>query len=204
MTPDTLQAISSAKGVPISEAKPPGMSELMALLSREVGRTGNGKSTRVYKAPQWTMAECAQACVGMNQRHFYALRYSYAGDESVYSMLRLWLWEWSLEQREHENAREEKWPRIVPTVNGHQKLKMMPLVEAALSEEFHGGRIALGGANYVKPDVFLCATLGLTPMIWGKRVSPIYEAIRTEYVKWLSIGEGGMRRWIRGPTDDAG
>lgn len=221
MTPEILQALTSAKALPLPSeemlstnafddafrreriyriASRDGGAEAIAESERRpVWGTAKGKQTQVRVSAPWTHAECAQACVGMNENFYFALRYSYGADTSKYWPLRSQLSAWSNEQREREG-----WDLTVATVYGHRRY-ITTLIEIFMMDEVYGGhgRIPIRidfpafGFHDTTPEALIRATLGITGSIWRRRVSPIYEAIRHEYMVWLAIGEGWMKPWLR-------
>jgi hypothetical protein len=184
MTPGYLQTLTAARSAPMPIDEPMTVSDLARLIAAERGGTAAGKGTVTFKAPEWTLAECALACGGMEDRHFWALRYSYALDDSVRSRLWATLFEWVLKRRE-----TERWPKTVRTVSGQERKYVDELVLLVLIEERAPWRFAR------KPnDPDLRRTLmAVSEHTWRRNLSPVYEAVRTEYLCWLSIGKGCMR-----------
>jgi hypothetical protein len=221
MGPEFLHALSGAKGLPLPTENVPTSNEFAEAFrkeqiyrvaarrggdeairqaeSRPVWRTAKGKQTQSRTNSAWTHAECAQACIGMDAAYFNALRFSYAADLSKYWPLRARLFEWALERREIEG-----WDEKVPTVYGHNRF-LMPLVEVFMHDEIHGGSgripIRIDFPEFAfydsTPGAIIRANVGLTSSTWKRRVSPIYEAIRQEYLVWLAIGEALMKPWLR-------
>jgi hypothetical protein len=92
MTPEILTALTTAKGTPLDGSKgatPLERAEMAAWLRPGRGgrdgsvRWSSNKGTRSSKRAQWSLAEAALACGGMTDRHYWALRYSFAQDDSV-------------------------------------------------------------------------------------------------------------------------
>lgn len=237
MTPELLQAISGAKGLPmpIESAQPVDaiaqllrderrVRDLIARLRRRgaddpearlalerlestpkpFGTTATGRNTRTSKPLEWTHAECAQACQGLEERYFQALRYTYALDDSVFHSLSTRLWEWALERREVLNERDEqgryvvkserdRWPATVPTLSGKQERYVRDLVDMWMMEVRQPWRFVRRPND---PDLRQ-VIMNVSEAVWRRRLSPIYEAIADEFVCWLAIGAGHMRFRLR-------
>lgn len=198
MTPEILQTLTSAKsvGVPTGATQ----ADLAIMLRNQRAMTADGTASRVMRQAQWTSAECAQACHDLDKRYFYAIRYVYAGDETCYGHLRVWLKDWALEHRERVG-----WPKKVITYYGARSF-IQPLVDAVLTEYVNGGRIPItldfcltpeAGRHYSEPKTVVRAFVGITEATWQRTVSPIYETIYNEFRTWEEIGTGWMKRWLR-------
>lgn len=183
MNPATLHSLSGARSpaMPIDESRT--VDGLERLLSSQRERI-EAMQTRVYTPAEWTLAECGQACGGMPQRHYYALRYSYGLDDSVRSALWGMLMNWATKQAVAEN-----WPETVKTVEGADRRYIADLVKMALLEERAPWYFV---RNSNEPDLRRLL-MNVAEHTWRRHVSKMYEAIRTEYIAWLCIGEGMMR-----------
>jgi hypothetical protein len=191
MNPALLHTISGAKSIPMPIDEPKTIGDLARMLERERANTAAGKSTYVFRAPAWTLAECAQACGGMDNRHFWALRYSYALDDSVRSRLWSALFQWALDRRERE-----RWPVTVRTVEGKDRKFLDDLVLLMLIEERAPWRFVRKPND---PDIKR-TVMGVAEHTWRRNLSPAYEAIRDEYLGWLGSGKHLMRKRLENPA----
>jgi hypothetical protein len=214
VTPELLQTLTAAKGLPMPVEDHQTVDPVVQLMRKErriremlnrlEGRedpeaqaarakllchtqTAHGKQTRSSKSPEWTAAECAQACQGLDNRYFYALRWVNALDDSVFFNLGSALWWWALERREIES-----WPRRVTSADGESLEYLRPLVDMWLIEARVPWRFVRGPAD---PDT-RPIIVNVTQLLWRRRLSPIYEAIADEYRRWERIGHNHMQRWI--------
>jgi len=214
VNPEVLQALTAAKGAPMPNEDGVTVDKLAELFRRErrlrqlVGRlqrsgeigdeqiatmaryfgcAAAGKNTRSTRAPEWSHAECAQACQGLAEKYFHAMRYTYALDDSVFHPLSTWLWEWALWKRE----REPDWPKTVVNLDGQQVRYMRDLVDILMLEL----RVpsAFIRKREAQPDPRM-QLMNVTDRVWSRRLSPVYEAIHAEYLVWLAIAHGHMKR----------
>lgn len=185
MNPASLQALTAAKSLPMPIDEPRTIGDLARMMERERGDTAAGKSTYVYRAPEWTLAECAQACGGMEDRYFWALRYSFAMDDSVRSRLWSRLFQWAMARRELEG-----WQETVRTTEGKERRFLDELVLMMLIEERSPWRFVRSPNT---PDIRR-TLLGVAEHTWRRNLSPVYEAIRDEYITWRDIGRSRMRK----------
>lgn len=163
MTPEVLLSIASAKGLP------------------SIPMPSGGK-------PYWTVAECAMACHGIDAKHYNALRYTYALDDSVRHSLKTRLWEWAAERREVES-----WPSHVVDLDGKKRRYLIELADILMTELRSPARFT-GLPNNLNIRRVM---LNVSEPTWRRKVSPVYEAMLCEYIVWLSIGVGQMRSWLR-------
>lgn len=217
MTPELLQALTSAKGVPMVRDDGHSVDKLAQLFQRErrlrelarrlsgsrevsdgqiramamyFGCPATGKNSHTIRPAAWSHAECAQACQGLDERYFQALRYTYALDDSVFHTLSLSLWEWGLKRREIE-----RWPQRVVTLGGVEARYLRDLVDMWMLEVRAPWRFKRE-TNDPKADLRR-TIMNVSEQVWRRRLSPIYEAIRQEFDVWLAIGIGHMARRLR-------
>lgn len=215
MTPELLQTLTAAKGLPMPEESAVTVDSLALLFKREkrlrdmaerlhaegllpsgsekafaeyFGNTVTGKQSQSMKAPEWTVAECALACQGLDRKFFFAMRYTYALDDSVFYSLATYLWHWALERRE-----QERWPHRVTTLAGLETQYMQTLVDLWLMEVRKPWRFIRRPND---PDLRR-VVMNVSEPVWRRRLSPIYEAIGEEFVCWLAIGASHMRYRLR-------
>lgn len=227
MTPELLMSLTAAKGLPMPNEEGTRVDAIGDLLRREkrlreitrklrergegdvadaleaspqgahFGGTATGKNTRTSKPLEWTHAECAQACRGMDDRYFQALRYTYALDDTSFFPLHRELTEWALEYREvrDDTGRviKHRWPSHVVTQGGENRRFLRELVDMWLLEVRQPWRFIR------KPNAadLRRVIMDVSEPIWRRRLSPVYETIADEFVCWLSIGAAHMRYRLR-------
>lgn len=210
MSPEILQSLTAAHGLPMPNEDAKHIDKLAQLFRRErrlrelvrrLGRTADigdddiavatyfgcaaaGKNTRSTRAPQWSHAECAQAAQGLAEKYWQAMRYVYALDDSVFHTLSLALWEWALEKRERE-----KWPQKVVDLTGAESRYMRDLVDMHMLEVRVPSRFVSLGPEAADIRQIL---MNVTERVWDRRLKPVYAAIGHEFEIWLSIGRGHM------------
>lgn len=221
MSPELLQSLTAAKGLPMPIEEGVHVDHLAELMKREkrlrellhrlkeredpearaaadrlqragnpyFDRTATGRNTKSMKQIEWTHAECAQACQGLGDRYFEAMRYTYALDDSVFHRLHVHLFEWTLARRE----REPSWPTTIVTQDGRSLRFVRDLVDMWLLEVRQPWRF-LRGPN--EPDLRR-VLINVNKTTWQRRVSPVYEAIAEEFVCWLAIAASHMRPRLR-------
>lgn len=195
MNPEMLTALTAAKGVPFE-----GRGATLRELAEQAGwfKPGKGKANgkvrwnlpsgdRSAKAAEWSMAEAAMACQGLDQRYFYALRYQYALDDSVYYPLRRYLFAYAVRQKKRQH-----WPTLIETDDG-EKRYLMTLVEMQLIEIRVPWRFV---RNDSKQPGINRSIMHVSKNTWARRLEPIYETLGGEYRRWLSVGVAHMRRWL--------
>lgn len=219
MTPELLQTLTAAKGLPMPNEAAVTVDSLTTMFRNEkrlremarklhqggvlpsdsdrafadyFGNTVTGRQTRSMKPVEWTIAECAQACQGLDDRYFYALRYTYALDDSVFHRLGTHLWEWSLEYRDQMHPRD-RWPKTVATLGGVSVRFLRDMVDLWLMEVRQPWRFVRRPND---PDLRR-VVMNVSEVVWRRRLSPIYETIASEFVCWLSIGAAHMQMRLR-------
>ncbi len=202
MNPEVLTSLTAAKGAPMDGkgATARELAEQARWFRPGVGlkdgrvRWGGAKSTHSSKKAEWTLAECAMACRGLDNRYFLALRFSYALDD-----LALWPLRAALLQFANRQKNLEDWPDTVPTVFGTRPF-LEGLVDMTLVEDRQPWRFqqAAGNGKTVPMGQIL---MGVERHNWTRKLQPIYEIIGQEYRIWLSVGAGHMRKWLgEGPS----
>lgn len=197
MNPETLVALTSAKGVPFDGkgATPRELAEQARWFKPGVGKDPLGtmrwnlpRGDRSTVPREWTMAEAAMACKDLEQRYFFALRYQFALDDSTYHFLRAELHKFALAQ-----MRKHKWHSTVATHDGERRYLLM-LVEMQLVEIRQPWR-------FIRLDSKapgMCRIIMNVPEhTWRRVLQPIYTVIGTEYQRWVSVGTGHMRKWLK-------
>lgn len=135
--------------------------------------------------PWWTVAESAMATFGVSRRNYVAARYTYALDDSVYYENKLNLLEFCFAERERAPV---KWPKWVIDYSGMRYKYLQTLVGMHLCEE----RI---GQHFHFPRRY-SEYLWVSERIWLKRLAPLYEVIRCEWVNWQACCFASMQRKI--------
>jgi hypothetical protein len=159
------------------------------LSSRYFGSTASGKGSRSSKAMEWTHAECAMACRGLEDRYFQAMRYEYALDDTAFHPVANRLFEWSLERRELE-----RWPKTLLNTAEEPVRYLRTFVDIWMLEAHTPTRFLR--KTLADPDMRQVFT-NIHPRSWI-RGSKIYEAIRLEYLNWIAIATAHMGRMIGG------
>jgi hypothetical protein len=198
---ETLISLTAAKGVPLDGSRgstPASMLEASQWF--KAGRDGtdghvrwsSNKSTRSSKAAEWTLAEAAMACGGLKDEYHWALRYSYALDDSVIWRLRAALLAFA-----EGRSRAERWQATVITDKGRQPY-LRGLVDLVLIEDRQPSRfLKPSKAAPGRPRCMQALLLGVTTHLWRNCLEPRYELILTEYRFWLGAGAAHMRRALR-------
>lgn len=161
-----------------------------ASIASFLGNTATGRGTRSMKASEWSLSEAAQACGGLHNRYFFAHRYTYALDDSVFHSLARFLLEWALERRE---TPRDRWPTHVVTLSGENKRFLRDLVDLWMLEVRQPWRFVRKPNG---PDLRRII-MDVSEPTWRRRLSPIYETIAEEFVCWLSIARGHMQARLR-------
>jgi hypothetical protein len=210
MSPEILQSLTAAHGIPMPNEDAKHIDKLAQLFRRErrlrelvrrLGRTdvgdneiatatyfgcaAAGKNTRSTRAPQWTHAECAQAAQGLGDKYWQAMRYVYALDDSVFHTLSLALWEWALWKRERE-----KWPQTIVNLAGGESRYIRDLVDMHMLEVRVPSRFVQPRPDSVDIRQVL---MNVTERVWDRRLKPVYAAIGHEFEIWLSVAHGHMQ-----------
>jgi hypothetical protein len=156
-------------------------------------RWSSNKATRSSKPATWSLAECALACRGLDERYHLALRFTYALDDSVIYRLRA-----ALVAFAERRSRVEKWPATVYTDKGRLPY-LQALVDLVLLEDRRPSLFikAPKGGGMGRPRIMHAVILGITTDLWRRCVEPKFEAVRIEYIRWLGVGTGHMRRALR-------
>lgn len=156
--------------------------------------------------PEWTAQDAAFACGGLPPRIYAALCFTYAGDESkqwtLISELQTWVGiakrkerqaiaEWA-KQREEGGPIEGR-PATIWTEDACSRVGDM--VQMWLLEVREPWRFARH-ENAPTPDLRRIL-IAVDKDRWRRHYSPAYEALGEEFTKWLSIGAGRMRKWLR-------
>ena len=196
MNPEILTSLTAAKGVPFD-----GKGATSRELSDQAAwfKPGNGlvngkvrwnlpRGDRSMKAVEWSMAEAAMACKGLEERYFFALRYQFALDDSVYHALKVHLYKYAAAQK-----RRHRWPTTVMTSVGERRYLSL-LVEMQLMEIRQPWRFIrldskTPGMGRILMDV--------NKNTWARRLEPVYEIIGGEFKRWIAVGTGHMRRWLQ-------
>lgn len=142
-------------------------------------------ASRVFEVPgtgpvSWSVADAGMACAGMPRSVYFAMLYSYAGDESCYHEL----WR-TLAARGRELAEQHRWPPVV----------VPPWIATVVLAEERAPAHFKVVAN--RPDPRRLA-LQLPLHTWKRHGSRAYEAVRDEYLVWLDVGTSLMREWLKG------
>lgn len=158
MQPEDLIALTAARGVDASKAF-------------EVPGTG---------PVRWTVAEAGMACAQAERRVYFALLYTFAGDDSCF---------WEL-QRELQGFAErlsvyERWrPHLHPEM----------VASLALCEERSPSKFV----DSVHGEDLRRLVLVCPRHVWRQEGQRGYEAVRAEYQRWIADGVLHMVSWLKG------
>lgn len=131
--------------------------------------------------PEWTVAEAGMAGCGLERNHWYALRYSYAGDDSVRLHLETALRAWA-----SRHITRRYWPIVTIAAPPYR----YDLVSMHLDEERHAS--VFNSAHELRPLL-----MDSNDHKWRRTLQPLYEEIRLRYLGWLSTGRSQMVDWLR-------
>lgn len=121
------------------------------------------------------------ACAGMARHIYFAMRYSYAGDDSCFRSLYR-----ALGEDTSSLARDERWPAEIEPM----RFAGVALIEELAPWRFKGDPKDPG--SDIRPLV-----LRVSPHIWRRTGSRAYEAVRATYASWTDSGTRQMRAWLR-------
>jgi hypothetical protein len=197
MNPEILTSLTAAKGIPFDGkgATSRELSDQAKWFKPGKGRNPTGKvrwnlprGDRSMKAVEWSMAEAAMACKGLEERYFFALRYQFALDDSVYTPLNYHLYKFAAMQ-----MRRSKWPTRVMTLDGQRCYYMSLLVDMQLMEVRQPWRFICVDS---KAPGMCRILMNVNKNTWARHLEPIYQVIGAEYQRWIAVGIGHMRRWL--------
>lgn len=139
---------------------------------------------------------------GVDKKSWYAVRFSYAGDEQCRRWLQLRLLMWARKRRLYKRwrwraYRTGAWRMEGPRdAEGKRTWIVRPSKRSYLAD-----LVAMHFDEERHPAVF--QTGKIWPIIvysseetWSDVLSPIYEDIRLEYMHWRSQGRYKMREWL--------
>lgn len=140
------------------------------------GSPARGKETRSAKRPEWTAAELAQASAGIDELHFRAALYAYAGDRKWYK--------WLFEQLRDEafNLRDERqWPTALPD-RFHPQLEVyyLPLLAAMVLDED-----AYPSVFKVSPPLYPIY-MRVSDKDWSRSVEGPFNVLKNVWVNWAT------------------
>lgn len=130
---------------------------------------------------EWTCAEAGMAGCEVDRNAWYALRYSFAGDDTVRGSLAKALVYWYIRRR-------DRWAPVV-------WIRFRELVALHLDEERHASVFV--AAPEIRPVI-----LHVDPRFWERSLQPAYEDLRYHYLSWMAIGLRRMRAWLAEHPED--
>lgn len=130
--------------------------------------------------PQWTVVEAGMAAQGLERDPWYALRYSFAGDDSVREALEFALRAWA-----STCIMRRWWPLVVREAPPYR----YDLVSLHMDEERHTS--VFQSAQEMRPLLMAC-----NDSQWRKTLEPLYEEVRLKYLGWLADGRKHMADWL--------
>lgn len=196
MKPETLTALTAARGTSLSADRCPKREELIDIARWFLAGEGKldgkvrwnlPKGDRSIKKPDWTLAEAGMAAIGVSRRCYIAARYRYALDDSVRGECKLNLLEYAIDQR---GRNPEGWPARILCVDGRERQYLEFLVDMHLLED---------RAPWRFKDPAIYPTLAqVTGRIWARKLSPLYVTLGQEWISWYSTCMSMMRELITG------
>lgn len=169
--------------------------------------------------PEWTAADAAMACQGLDQRRYAAFAYRWARDESLYSTLRGALLNAAAELAEHE-----RWPA---RTSGNSRY-LDGLVRLAIFEELNPPSVVIarmdaserarlfnqdpgaieellrdGLTSRLRP-ILMASQAGVSLHIWNAELSRRYEGIRGILESWCGQARAHASRWLHDHFDSSG
>jgi len=113
--------------------------------------------------------------------HWYALRFSYAGDDSVRPELETSLRAWA-----SKRITRRCWPMVTLSAPPYR----YDVVSMHLDEERHAR--VFNSAHGLRPLL-----MDSSDQKWCRTFQPLYEEIRLKYLGWLSMGRSQMLGWLQ-------
>lgn len=171
-------------------------------LGLEVVESALGRGSRSYRRPTWSHADLGHAAQHMDELHWLAACYSYAGDRSAY-----WrLWE-ALMYQAGKLAQREGWrPQVMgrapieskctrapdvicplPTPRPAPKFYRSELCTLVLDEEAYPAIFAAAPAMY---PVYL----EVDDLTWARVLEPRFWLLKSRYGAWLASAREVIRR----------
>lgn len=190
-----LIALATAHGIDLShvggsgnktdgDAKPRKRTKREVELGIEVPQTARGVGSRIYRRPQWSVAEMGQAAKDVPRIPWLAARYSYAGDVGGY-----WeLWH-ALALEAHKLSRNDYWEPRLRNVKGEPEYYQGKLSALVLDYEMHQ-RV------FVDAPSLFAAYMNVTPQVWDGKLSSRYSDLQGRYQRWLDVARGIIQRWL--------
>jgi hypothetical protein len=239
MKADVLTSLTSPKGIGFDGTGGPTLRELTDQANwfkpgRVVGGTyvdgkvrwNLPKGDHQIRKAFWTSAECAMACQDLDERYFYALRYQFALDDSVFYSMKLNLLEYMLRekrlQRQRcESARMDIEAMKLSPIPNHEAMKRAQQRLKEYTRILWPDKVPTeeGTKKFLEDLVTMCLSeirnpskfarpepkspnrcqeyMLVTRDTWGRKLEPIYETLKDEYRKWIAIGIGHMNRRLR-------
>ena len=135
--------------------------------------------------PEMTAEDLAIACKGLQRLPFAAALYSLAGDDSMWARLRTGLLEHLLLERD-----THQWAHKVERITGERSKFAEELVGLFLAEERRP-------APFQSAPHLRAVVLRIEPETWRKSVLHQFQAVASEYARWLLEAEDHVRRKMR-------
>jgi hypothetical protein len=150
-----------------------------------------GRGSRVYRRPEYTVAEVGQAAKDVPRMPWLAARYSWGRDRSNYRELHAGLTQAAFKQKEREN-----WPWRVVKLNGLPGYYIEELGQLVLGYEAFM-------AEFTAYPVLYSASLGVSDEIWSATLAPCFLSLHQTYKDWLDMVQRSMGRWLREEEPDS-
>lgn len=161
-----------------------------AHLSCEVVPSARGAGSRVYRRPQWSLAELGQAAKDVPAVPWLAAQYSFAQDVSAYEAL------WNvLALRAHEISRREAWSPRVRDTAGKPQFYHGTLAALVLDAEMHRPIFLAGGS------ALFAIYLNVPTDTWEQVLFGRYISLQVVYERWLGTALRKIQRALSQPQE---
>lgn len=135
----------------------------------------NGRETRTFTKPKWTIAEIGHAAAKVPAVHFDAACYSFAGEHAPFWRLHAAL----LDHAQVLGARYQ-WPKTVKDPYGLSKEYLPRMSMLVLAEDAYGPLFRL------LDGVLYDFVMDVTHRVWENEIQDRYEVLRNDvWLRWL-------------------
>lgn len=143
-----------------------------------------GRQTRTYRRPSWTVAELGQAAASLGPVPWSAALYSFAGARDGY-----WILWHALTNEAQRLAKRENWPPRVKGEDGRPQCYREELAELVLTEDANKHLFLAAPQLYA-------ACMKVQPIIWESHLSDPFRSLKASYERWLGIARASIARWL--------
>jgi hypothetical protein len=145
------------------------------------GREANGRSSRSFERPSWSLAELGQAAAGVPRLQFLAACFTYAGDRSGYWQL------WSALERDAQALRVRyHWPAQVRGAAGAPVFYLEQLAQLVLDEDEHSHL-------FQSAPVLYSIYAGVDEQTWRRSVFERFDQVKLRFLGWIGEAMSTMQ-----------